>query len=59
MEKRNLKISFNKSGSGSITPKISLPKVWIDAMEIDLDNRDVTVAFENGKITIEKLNIEE
>jgi hypothetical protein len=54
MEARNLKISFNKSGAGNLTPKISLPAVWIKEMGIDLENREVEVIFENNEIVIRK-----
>ncbi len=53
-EKRELNISFNKSGSGSYTPRISLPATWIKEMGIDTDNRKVSVMFKDGKIIIEK-----
>lgn len=54
MEKRTLKISFNKAGSGSITPKMTLPMTWIKEMGIDTENREVEVTFEDGKIIIQK-----
>lgn len=59
MEKRNLNVSFNKSGSGSITPRISLPATWIKEMGIDMENREVEVNFENGKIIIVKSETQE
>ncbi|MCR1822014.1 AbrB/MazE/SpoVT family DNA-binding domain-containing protein [Terrisporobacter muris] len=54
-EKRELNISFNKSGSGSYTPRISLPATWIKEMGIDTDNRKVSVTFKDGQIVIEKV----
>lgn len=54
MEKRELNISFNKSGSGSYTPRISLPAKWIKEMGIDTENRKVIASFKDGKIIIEK-----
>lgn len=55
---RELKVVFNKSGGtaskGSYSPKISLPKKWIDEMGITPDERDVKVTFEDKKIIIEK-----
>ncbi|WP_317412659.1 AbrB/MazE/SpoVT family DNA-binding domain-containing protein [Clostridium baratii] len=54
MEKRELKISFNKSGRGSITPKMTLPAVWIKEMGINIENREVEVVFENKEIIIRK-----
>jgi len=56
MEIRDLKISFSKSGAGNLTPRISLPKKWIDKMEITKESRDVEVSFneETGEIIIKK-----
>ena len=57
-ETRDMKVMFNKSGGtaskGSYSPKISLPKSWLDEMEITLEERDVKVTFEDKKIIIEK-----
>ena len=56
MEKKDLKISFNKNGNGSLTPKIALPKKWTDKMNITLEERDIEVYFneETKEITIRK-----
>ena len=54
METRNLKITFSKSGAGNLTPRVSLPAVWIKEMDIDLENREVEVVFENNEIVIRK-----
>lgn len=55
---RYLKIMFNKSGGNasknSYSPKISIPKNWLDEMKISLDEREVKVTFDGTKITIEK-----
>lgn len=56
MEERELNITFNKSGNGSLSPRISLPIAWIREMGIDPDNRPVKVTFENGEIRIKKLD---
>lgn len=57
-ENRELKIMFNKSGGtaskNSYSPKISIPKSWIDDMGITLDEREIIASYENKKITIEK-----
>lgn len=59
-EERKLKVMFNKSGGtaskGSYSPKLSLPKAWIDEMGITLEEREVNVTFENEVITIKKSN---
>lgn len=57
-ENRELKIMFNKSGGtaskNSYSPKISIPKSWLDDMGITLDAREIIASYENKKITIEK-----
>ena len=45
MEKRELNISFGKSGAGNLTPRLTLPKKWIDKMNITQDERQVEVEF--------------
>ena len=45
MEKRSLKISFMKSGSGSTSSRITLPITWIKKMGLDIDNREVEVSI--------------
>ncbi|MGL5797406.1 MAG: AbrB/MazE/SpoVT family DNA-binding domain-containing protein [Cetobacterium sp.] len=47
MKKRELKISFTKSGSGSDSSRITLPITWIKQMGLNIDKRDVEVNF-NG-----------
>ncbi len=58
-ESRVLKIMFNKSGGtaskNSYAPKLSIPKSWLDEMNIDLDDREVKLSFDGEKIVIEKL----
>lgn len=59
MDKRILKIMFNKSGGtaskNSYSPKLSIPKNWLDEMEISLDDREVEVIFDGKEIKIKKL----
>lgn len=52
MEKRSLKISFMKSGSGSTSSRITLPITWIKKMGLDIDNREVEVSFNEKDNTI-------
>lgn len=56
MEKRDLNISFSKSGAGNITPKLTLPKKWIDKMNITQEERAVEVEFreDTNEIVIRK-----
>ena len=43
MEKRDLKISFGKSGSGSISPKLSIPKSFLDKIGITQEEREIEI----------------
>lgn len=54
MEKRELRVCFSKSGAGNLTPRVSLPAIWIKEMGLNLDNRDIEVVFENNEIIIRK-----
>lgn len=56
MEKRDLNISFSKSGAGNLSPKITLPKKWTDKMGISQENRQVEVFFneDTNEIIIKK-----
>jgi len=62
MEKRDLKISIAKRGGNSsknaVGYRLILPTAWAKEMGIELDSRDVTATFDNGKITIEKIEKE-
>lgn len=55
---RVLKIMFNKSkgadSKNSYSPKVSIPKVWLDDMNITPEDREVKVTYEGKKIIIEK-----
>ena len=46
---RTLNIMFQKSGSGSISSRLALPKEWINSMCITPDNRQVTALFDEDK----------
>lgn len=56
MKKRELNIAFYKSGSGSISTRITLPKKWIDEMGINPEERKVEVEYneDTKEITIKK-----
>ena len=58
MESRSLNISFNKSGSGSITPKLCLPITWLREMDIDQENKKVIVSLIDNSIIIRKPGVE-
>lgn len=51
-KKRQLKVTFGKSGSGSLNPRISLPKSFLDVLEVTQDQRDVIMELDEEKKTI-------
>lgn len=53
-ECRFVKMLFTKSGSGSISPRLSFPSTWIRDMGITPDDREVAITFDGNKIIIEK-----
>ena len=55
MEKRKLRVIFNKSGSGSTTTRLTLPKTWIDKLGVKEWDKIVNVSFDGEKIVIEKI----
>ena len=55
-ESRQLKISFNQSGSGSISSSVRLPISWLKEMNISKEEREIEVIFDNGEIIIKKLD---
>lgn len=52
MEKRTLKISFGKSGNGGVNPKLSIPKSFLDKMNVTQDEREVEMLFDEEKMSI-------
>lgn len=56
MEEKELKVTFNKSGAGNITPRLTLPTAWVKELELDKDNRVIKATFDGNKIIIEKLD---
>ena len=55
-ESRQLKVSFNRSGSGSISSSVRLPISWLKEMNISKEDREIEVIFDNEKIIIKKLD---
>lgn len=49
MESRKLKVSFNKSGRGTYTPKLALPISCIKDMGITKEDRDIELLYDNEK----------
>ena len=48
---RVLNVTFSKSGSGSISSKLSIPKDWINTMELNSENRQVIATFDEKNKT--------
>ncbi|MDK2587293.1 AbrB/MazE/SpoVT family DNA-binding domain-containing protein [Romboutsia sedimentorum] len=53
-EKRTLNVSFNKSGSGSISTKLNIPITWMRELGVSPEDREVEVTLEDDKIIISK-----
>lgn len=49
---RKLNVSFNISGSGSTSTRISIPKVWIDELGITKEDSEVWAEFDGEKIVL-------
>lgn len=56
MEGRILKVMFNKSGSGSITPRLSIPISDLRKMGITPEDREINYYYdeENKQIILSK-----
>lgn len=57
MEEAIKKISFNKSGTGGITPKANLPMEWVKDMQISKEDNKILMMYDREKkeITIKKI----
>lgn len=54
-EKRELNIIFTRGGSGSISPKLAIPKKWIDQLKITENDKMIEAEItENNEIIIRK-----
>ena len=56
--KKNSKVNFNKSGSGSVAGKVTLPIDFLRAMGINEENRDIEISYHYGKIIISKKTLD-
>lgn len=48
------KITFNKSGSGSKSGRLTIPIAFLEALKITEEDRTVEITFENNKLIIKK-----
>ena len=54
--KEEKKVNFNKSGSGSTSAKIVLPKKFVESLNIAKEKPNITISLTTDrKIIIEKL----
>lgn len=51
---RYSKINFQKSGSGSVSGRATIPKEFLELLDIRQDERYIKITYEDGKIIIEK-----
>lgn len=58
MEERILKILWNKSGSGSVSPRALIPIGWLRDMGVNESDREIKATYneKTKKIEIEKNN---
>ena len=49
---RILNVMFSRSGSGSISSKMAIPKDWINSMGLSPENRQVVATFDEEKNSI-------
>lgn len=58
MEERVLKVLWNKSGSGSMSPRVLIPIGWLRDMGVNETSKELKATYneETKKIEIEKNN---
>ena len=49
MDKRILKISFGKTGTGNVNTKLSVPKKILEDMEVTQEEREVELEYNKEK----------
>lgn len=58
MESRKANVIFGKAGGNasrnSYTCKLSIPKAWVDRMGLTPEHREVELAFDGDRITVER-----
>lgn len=50
------KVYFSKSGSGSVSARITVPKEYINLMKINELEKEISIDVIDGKLIIEKIN---
>lgn len=54
MKEKELKVNFNKSGAGNITPRLTLPTEWVKELGLDKDDRIMRAKFDGNKLILKK-----
>jgi antitoxin component of MazEF toxin-antitoxin module len=49
------KVTFNKSGSGSTSCRLTIPVAFVELLELTEDEREVEISFKDGKLIVEKV----
>lgn len=53
MEERILKVLWNKSGSGSISPRVLIPIGWLKDMGVNENNKELKATYNEKTKKIE------
>lgn len=48
------KITFNKSGSGSRSARLTIPVALLEVLKVNEEEREVNISVEGNKLIIEK-----
>ena len=51
MKKVN-KVTFRKTGNGSITTQVSIPKSWLEGLGVNQENKEVEIEYTGKEIII-------
>lgn len=52
------KVTFNKSGAGSISGRVTIPKAFLETLGITKEENEIKITMQGEKIIIEKGEIE-
>lgn len=58
MEKQRKNLLYSKGGNGGYTIRVALPREFIDELNLSKEENTVNVYMENGKIVIEKSEVQ-
>lgn len=50
------KVTFNKSGSNSVSGRVTIPSAYLEILGITCDDREIYIVCDGEKIIIEKMN---